>query len=338
MKKAVTIKTLAAELNLSTAAISMALNDKPGINPETKTLILKKAAERGYHPNIVARSLVKRSSNFVGVMIRDVSSIYGELYKSLNTVAREYGLNLLLYDTNNDAEIEKSCIRNLIETMAMGVIIAPVTGDAGVISRMTKGKMPVVFIGGRVKDASCNYVCTDSGAGARMAVQYLQSLGHKHIALITDHKQSESRSSRVEAYCQKMLEIGEPSIICYGEDEGDGIIASGYQAGQRLLTEHPEVTGIFVAKDIMAIGVMKAIGDAGLKMPEDISVVGYDGIDAAALPMIELTSVTQPRMEMAERIIDILRHHASDPSSPPEHYLARPELVVRKSSGAYVSN
>ena len=126
MRKPVTMRTLANELGLSLSAVSKALNDYPDIGPETKALVLRKAAELGYTPNILARSLARKTSDFVGVVIRDVSSIYGEMFKSMSAAARRSGLHLILYDTNNDPEIEGQCIRNLVDSMAMGIVVMPV--------------------------------------------------------------------------------------------------------------------------------------------------------------------------------------------------------------------
>ena len=128
-RQPVTMRTLAKELGLSLSAVSKALNDYPDIGTETKKLVLGKAAELGYTPNILARSLARKSSSSVGVVLRDVSSVYGEMYKSLNEVARRHALHLILYDTNNDRAVEKWCVQNLIDSMAMGIVISPVSEE-----------------------------------------------------------------------------------------------------------------------------------------------------------------------------------------------------------------
>ncbi len=332
MQKAVTMRMLAKELGLSLSAVSKALNDYPDIGTETKTLVLRKAAELGYSPNILARNLAKKTSNFVGVVIRDVSSIYGEMFKSLNEVARRCDLHLILYDTNNDPVVEKWCVQNLIDSMAMGIVITPVSEDVSEITEMTRGRVPVVFLGGKVTDNSVNYVCSDSTAGTEMALRHLIGEGHRRIAMVCDHKKSSSRSSKLSVYRRLMGEIGQPERIFTSADSDTDIMFAGYRQGCRLLASGEDVTAVFVVKDVMALGVIQALTEAGVRVPEEISVIGYDGIDAAALPMVELTTVAQPRMEMAEKIIDILRRHAEDADAAPEHWQAMPELVIRKSS------
>ena len=336
MRKPVTIRTLASELGLSVSAVSKALNDYPDIGTETKALVQRKAEELGYTPNLLARNLAKKTSPFVGVVIRDVSSVYGEMFKSLSEVARRYGLHLILYDTNNDAAVEKWCVQNLIDSVAMGIVIVPVSEDVDEICTMAKGRVPVVFLGGKVRDNAFNYVSADSRVGTEMALRHLIGLGHERIAMVFDYKSSNSRSTKLEVYRQVMRELGQEERVFYGSGEDTDIMESGYVQGRRILTSGANITAVFAVKDMMAIGVVRAFQEAGKRVPEDVSVVGYDGIDAAALPMIGLTTVAQPRMEMAERIIDILNRHASDPSTPPEHYLAKPELIERKSSASPV--
>ena len=161
MKRTVTMAMLAKELGLSESAVSKALNDYPDIGSETKKLVREKAEEIGYTPNILARNLAKKTSNFVGVVIRDLASIYGEMFKSLSAAAAQYGLNLILYDTGNDRTTERECIRNLINTMAMGIVVVPVSEDIERIRRMTRGRVPVVYLGSKVRDDSVNYVSAD---------------------------------------------------------------------------------------------------------------------------------------------------------------------------------
>ena len=208
MKRSVTMAMLAKELGLSESAVSKALNDYPDIGSETKKLVREKAEEIGYTPNILARNLAKKTSNFVGVVIRDLASIYGEMFKSLSAAAAQYGLNLILYDTGNDRTTERECIRNLINTMAMGIVVVPVSEDIERIRRMTRGRVPVVYLGSKVRDDSVNYVSADGAAGTELAMQHLISQGHRKIVMLCDHKFSSSRSHKMAAYRAAMQAIG----------------------------------------------------------------------------------------------------------------------------------
>lgn len=335
MPRPVTIKTIARELGLSVSTVSKTLNNYDDINPQTKARVMEKVAELGYSPNMMARSLVTRTSSFVGVVLRDISTVYGEMFKALNAVARRHNLNLILYDTNRDPELEKACVQNLIDSMAMGIIVAPTSEDVSTICNMCECRMPVVFLGGRVADKQRNFVAADSLLGAETALDYLISLGHRNIALLCDSIDSASRNSKVRIYREKIHALGTQEHIFYEAEHTGDIIGAGYRLTKQLLSSGIDVSAVFVVKDIMAIGAIRAITEAGLRVPEDISVIGYDGIDSAALPMIELTTIAQPREEMAEQVIDILLRHVEEPSLPPEHAYIRPILIERKSCGRY---
>jgi len=332
MSKKVTMATLAKELGLSESAVSKALNGYSDISPETKRIVRSKADELGYSPNILARNLAKKTSNFVGVVIRDMSSIYGEMFKSLNTVARRHGLNLILYDTNNDPSIEAACIQNLIDTMAMGIVIVPVSENIDQIQRMTRNRVPVVYLGEKVRDNAANYVCSDDVVGTELALRHLIERGHRRIAMLCDHRTSEAQGRKIQVYQEMMRSIWQKEQIFYSDASDCDLAEAGYRLGKRLLASGAEFTGLIAVKDLLAIGVLGALKEARIKVPEQVSIVGYDGIDACALPLIGLTTMSQPRMKMAEKIIDILRRQAIQPTSSPEWYLAKPELIIRNST------
>lgn len=332
MHKKVTIATLAKELGLSESAVSKALNDYPDIGPETKKLVRSKADELGYSPNMMARNLAKRTSNFVGVVISDMSSVYGEMFKSLNLVARQHGLNLILYDTNNDPAIEKACVQNLIDTMAMGIVIVPVSENIDQIQKMTRNRVPVVYLGGKVRDDSVNYVCPDDEKGTELAMRYLIGLGHRRIAMLCNHEPSVSQEKKIEVYRELMRSIWQKEQVFYSDAIENGLSEAGYRLGKRILASGVEFTALIATEDLLAIGALGALKEARIRVPEQVAVVGYDGIDASALPPIGLTTVAQPRMRMAEMVLDILRRHAAAPASAPEHYQIKPELIARGST------
>ena len=332
MGKKVTLSMLARELGLSESAVSKALNDYPDIGPETKKLVRSKAEELGYSPNMMARNLAKKTSNFVGVVLRDVNSIYGEMFKALNTVARRHGLNLILYDTNNDSAIETACVQNLMDSMAMGIVIVPVSEDVDHIRKMTGNRVPVVYLGGKVRDDAVNYVCSDSAAGTEAALRHLVERGHRKIVMLCDQKTSGTKSRKVQKYRELMRSFWQEERIQYCDAAECGMAEAGYRLGKQLLKSGMDFTALYAENDLLAIGAAGALKEAGIKVPERVAVVGYDGMDAAAFQLVGLTTVEQPRMEMAEKTIGILLRHAEDPDAAPEHYVAKPKLIIRSST------
>ena len=328
-----TLAALARELGLSESAVSKAMNDYPDISPATKKLVREKADELGYSPNLLARNLARKTTNFVGIVIRDVSSIYGEMYKSLALAARRRGLHLILYDTGNSLSLEQESIENLIHTRAMGIVIVPVSEDAAPIRRQTRSKVPVVFLGGKVRSDEVNYVCSDTSAGTAIALRHLIDLGHRKIVMLCDHKASSSRSRRIAMYQAMMSELeSEGQIFTIDPAETD-LAQAGYTLTRQLLSSGTRFTALYACKDMLAIGAMGALAEAGIRIPGQVSVVGYDGTDAAALPMIRLTTIAQPRLEMAEHVMDILCRHAENLTAAPEHCLVLPELISRNTTG-----
>ena len=332
MQKNVTIASLAKELGLSQSAVSKALNDYPDISPETKQLVRSKADELGYSPNMIARNLAKRTSNFVGFVIDDMASIYGEMFKSLNTVARRHGLNLILYETNRDPSIETACIQSLIDIMAMGIVVAPVSENIDQIEKITRNRVPVVYLGEKVFKDTVNYVCSYSAVGTELAMRHLISKGHRRIAMLCDQKSSVSQSRKIQTYQDFMRSIWQQEQVFYADAQNCHMTDAGYQLGKKLLASRAGYTALLAANDQLAIGVMGALKEAGIRIPEQIAVTGCDGIDVSALPLIGLTTVAQPRMKTAEIIIDILRRHAANPDTAAEHHLIKPELIIRNST------
>lgn len=332
MRNKVTIAALAKELGLSQSAVSKALNDYPDISPETKRLVRSKAAELGYSPNAFARNLAKKTSNFVGVVINDMSCVYGEMFKALNMEARRHGLNLILYDTNNDPDTEAECMRSLLDMMPLGIVVAPVDEHIEQIRKMTENRVPVVYLGENIRDDSVNHVRVDGKAGMERALRHLIDKGHRKIVMLCDHEPFVSQNEKVKVYQEWMRRLWQQEQILYSDAQDRNPAEAGYRLGKRLLTSRMEYTAVIAVSDLLAIGAIGALREAGVKVPQQVAVVGHDGINASALPSVGLTTVAQPREKMAETIIDILRRHAQDPASAPEHIVVKPELIIRNST------
>lgn len=330
--KHVTIKTIANEMGLSISAVSKALNNYPDINESTKEAVVAKALELGYSPNMIARNLVKSTSNSIGIVVRDTSTIYGELLKPLSEAALKRNLTIVMGDSNRSREREMSHVRAMIESRVMGLIVAPVDTDAEEIEAAVSGRFPIVYLGGHITDASKNFVAVDSDYGTSLAIEYLYSLGHRNIALFTDAKRTTSTKVKIFAYNREMKRRGlEPAIFNDTLDDGN-LAAAGRRQVERMLSTDRNFTAVFAVKDMLACGVIQALNDRNLSVPGDISVLGYDGSDISAYPMINLTTISQPKKQIAELLIDIVLSHQDDEvGRAPQHYFVKPELIERKS-------
>ncbi|MCR5732656.1 MAG: LacI family transcriptional regulator [Sphaerochaetaceae bacterium] len=330
--KHVTIKTIAKEMNLSVSAISKSLNNYSDINESTKEAVVAKALELGYSPNMIARNLVKSASNSIGVVVRDSSTIYGEILKPLSQAALNRNLTIVMGDSNRSKERQLSHIKAMIESRVMGLVIAPVDTDIEDIEKAVANRFPIVYLGGHVTDPKKNYVAVDCDNGVIQAVNYLYSLGHRNIALVADAKATASTRTKLLAFKREMKIRGlEPDTFIDRIDDGD-LIRAGKDQVERILSSSKQFTAIFAVKDMLAAGIMQALKDRNLSVPEDISVLGYDGAEVSSFPMINLTTIAQPKAEIAKHILDIiLSHQDSNRSQEPKHYLVSPKLIERSS-------
>lgn len=330
--KHVTIKTIAKEMNLSISAVSKALNNYPDINDETKDAVVSKAIELGYSPNMIARNLVKNSSNSIGVVVRDSATIYGEILKPLSEAALNNNYTIVMGDSNRSREREMSHVRAMVESRVTGLVVAPVDPDVEEIERAVSGRFPIVYLGGHVSDPKKNYVAVDCDNGVVQAVDYLYSLGHRSIALVADAKTTASTKTKLFAFKREMLKRSlEPNIFIDRIDDGN-LVRAGKDLFDQIKASEKKFTAIFAVKDMLAAGVMQALKDNNISCPEDISVLGYDGAEVSSFPLINLTTIAQPKVEMARHILDIILSH-QDPNRPQgaKHYFLTPKLIERNS-------
>ena len=335
----VTIKTIAKLAGVSPAAVSKALNGRTDIGEETRARIMEICGEVGYTPNQAARSLVKKASSMLGLLIPDISTpIYPEIFKGLDAEAKRRGFNLFLCDTNRKADFEKDYVRILMEHRACGIIVAPVGNDVGHILDQVRGSIPIIFIGGKVNDEMDNYVATDNRLGSQLAIEHLASLGHVDIAMICDNYGTKTKQDRLAGYEAAMSSRGlEPRIIAAGSGHPEGM-GYGYLSMLALADEKRLPSAIYTSSDMVALGVMKAAAERGIKIPADLSLVGYDDIMFASLPSIMLTTIAQPRYEIGVQAVELLCRAMKEGESGREKHRATvlPHLVVRSTTARYV--
>ncbi len=330
MQKTVTIKTLADALGMSMSGVSKALNDYPDINEETKRTVIEKAIELGYTPNLNARNLAKNTSNSIGLIVKDTETAYGELIKDLSREAEAKGLNLMVADSDRNREIERMHVISMLESRVRGIVIVPVSADISGIKRIVKFRIPIVFLGGWVTSANENVVAQDNVYGTNIAMDYLFSLGHRDIAYISDKVRSNTNQTKIDTYTKRMEESGlEPVVFI---DDRTELVESGKRQVSRMLESGRRITAVLASKDLVAIGAMEELRSRGLRIPEDISVMGFGGSEVSSIPMIDLTTIAQPKKELAESVVRVLLTQSEAAhEARPIHYFAKPTLVIRKS-------
>ncbi|HCM27032.1 MAG TPA: LacI family transcriptional regulator [Treponema sp.] len=327
----ITIKTIAQRAGVSTASVSKALNGYPDIGKGTRERILKISDQLGYTPNALARYLARQKGHAIGLLIPDISTpIYPEIFKGIDSEARRLGFSLLLCDTNGKKDFERSYVRTLMENRARGIIIAPVDNEIDHILNVTRGRIPLIFIGGKVNDSMDNYVSNDNVMGSRLAVEHLVSLGHRHIRMICDNYRTKTKRDRVAGFKAAMESNGLEADASISDGLHPEGMEYGFHETLRLIDTDSMPTAICASSDMVALGVMKAAALRGLRIPEDFSLIGYDDIQFASLPTVNLTTVAQPKFEIGILAVRLLIRAIEEGNSATRHRkIIEPTLVIR---------
>ena len=328
-----TIKDVAALAGVSKSLVSLAMRDSGRVSPESLTAIRAAADELGYRPNAAARSLADRRSNTIGVLVQDLHNpISAEIIDGVQRQVRASGYHTMLVTGSEDAALEQSEIEKLLEFQVEGLVIIGHRMPAGARAAI-KGYCPTVIISRAESDiAGLDSISNDDNAGGRMAVDHLYSLGHRAIAHITGGD-NEVALMRKSGYEFAMTGYGLAAQLASYEgaftDEG------GYRGTCAALDSKMGHSAIFVANDLAAVGALAAAADRGLKVPDELSIIGYDGMALGGLRSIGLTTIAQPLATMGLDAAALLFLRIKDPTRPPVHIGLEPRLVIRNSTGVY---
>ncbi len=325
----VTIKDIALRANVSPSTVSRALRDHPHISAETKEQIKKLAHEMGYVPSEVARSLVGQRSATIGVAIADFQDpFYSSLLSGIEDVAVENHTDLFVGSFYRDLQRERKLFDAFDEKRLAGIIVAGSLVDEAYLARSRKS-IPAVLINCPVYPFS---VSVDQAAGSRQAMEHLLSLGHQRVAYVSLGAESNSNSQRLEGYRRVLEEhhvpVDETLIV-----DGDGTAAGGIRAAQQLLALSPLPTAIFCYNDMTAIGVMKTLHHKGLRIPDDVSIIGFDGLEIGSYSRPPLTTIKQPIYKLGHRAATMLFRLIEEGEDKVTAETLEPVLIARGSTG-----
>ncbi|HVP79067.1 MAG TPA: LacI family DNA-binding transcriptional regulator [Thermodesulfobacteriota bacterium] len=338
MDKKVTIKDIARKANVSHTTVSRALNNKSRIKSDTKEKILSIAKQLNYRPDFIARSLVMRRTKTLGLVITTIANpFYTELSQGIETTAIGLGYNIILCSTNYDLSAEKKYIDMLESKGVDGIIFTSAhMGDPNIIG-LAEEEFPIILVNRRtyhpiVRD-KVDYVGVDNLRGGFLAVEHLIKLGHERIGVIGGSSESSVGFERLEG--------GKKALAAYSLEgagdyflEGDFLRGSGYQGGRRFLEMERRPTAIFATNDYMALGAYQAIMEGGIKVPEEIALIGFNDIEFTSMKGIELTTIGQKKYEMGALAVKTLVDRIEGrKSGPPEEIILEPELIIRKTCG-----
>ncbi|MGA7437682.1 MAG: LacI family DNA-binding transcriptional regulator [Luteibacter sp.] len=324
-----TVKEIAAIANVSVATVSRALQRPEIVSEETRLRIHEVVKRLGYTPNALARNLRTARTRLIVALVPDISNpFFSEVIRGIEQVAYETGYSVLLGETQS----------NLVREQAYADMVAARQAD-GIVTMFHRipnipfeGRLPVVNACEYVKDSAISSVYIDNVAAATNAVNYLVTLGHREIAFIAGPASSPICVDREQGYHLALERAGltfNPALTAVG----DFSIEAGERAIELFLSQGHPFSAVFCSNDEMAIGAMRALISRGLRVPEDVSVVGFDDIRFSRYTSPSLTTVAQPKNALGREAMTMLIELLNDPEVPPRKRVLSAELVVRGSTG-----
>lgn len=306
----VTIKDIAKELGLSAAAVSKALNDKEDISQEIKAKVKEKAKEMNYQKNETAARLVSKKSNTIGVFVfardkikMEESSAFKYIEVYLNRV-KNLGYDVLLFSIDDDDNINNSVLKLCLERNVEGVIIIGANKNQKCIQDVIDYSIPTVFVEANITGNLTTNISFNDVSGIEKSIAYLENKGHKRIAFIRGDLRTDLSRTRFLTYVNLISQFSE-----YNDNfvfQGDFSLESGYEVAQKVIELKEKPTAIVSSGDLMAIGLMRGLKEKGIKIPEDISIIGYDGFEIGRYIGVPLTTIKQDFLKMANETVDML--------------------------------
>ncbi len=327
-----TITDIAKAAGVAPSTVSRALQDHPRISPERRDAIKALAAQLGYRPSEVARSLVMGRTHTLGVVVTDVTDPFvAEVMRGAEAASRNAGYTLLFAMSNRDPAQEMDAIRALLRRGVDGLIV--VSGRAGTQYAQLRddegSDWPLILVNHEQQGPGIRSVRMDNRHGIGLAVAYLESLGHHSIAFVAGPARGRSSSERLAAFRDA---IGGSTAKSAAIIEGDGWLEDGTKAFELLSRLVPRPTAVVCYNDLAALGLLGAAGRAGVRVPDELSVIGFDDISLSAHSVPPLTTVRQPKMEMGCAAVKLCLASLQGDESQDQVY--RGELIIRQSAAA----
>lgn len=333
--KSSTLKDIAKKLNLSVATVSRAVNNKEYVKEETRKRVLEALEEYNYVPNEVARSLKLQSTKTIAVILPDIcEAFFGEIIKGIDQIVSPKGYTIIVADTNEKKENEEKYLA-LLQQKRIDALVFATVDLSGCNVKKYLPSLPVIFIDNIPELEGIDSVTIDNVQASSMAIDYLLEQGHRRIATIIGSVKETTGFARREGYLKALEKQGIPVdeyLIQYGNyKENDG-----FRCMEKLIQnieEHP-FTSVYVTSEKMTFGAIKAIREYGLRVPDDISLVGFDVQDKAQLISPSITTVRQPENLIGSRVGELLLRRLEEKDEEqriPQQILLRPSIVVGQS-------
>ena len=327
------IREIARRAKVSTATVSRAINRVPSVDPQLSKRVWKIVEELGYFPNTQARALVSGRSRIFGLIVSEITNpFFPEIVQTFENLAVENNYEILLTSTVHDPKRMELSVRRMIERRVDGVAILTFGMEESLLEHLRFRKVPLVFVDVGPDAPHIANIRIDYQNGIRQAVQHLAALRHTRIAFIAGPRQLKSAMARREAFIQSMSEIGLSSDLIV---EGTHTLEGGMRALNELIAVRPRPTAILCSNDMTAIGVMRETYDLDIRIPADLSLIGFDDIRLAQFMTPPLTTVQMSQTELAKLAFQALLREMEEPSETQraKEYKLNTSLILRRSTG-----
>jgi len=331
MKARATIRDVARKSNVSLMTVSRVVNKKGNVSKSTAAKVLKAIRELNYRPNITARSLAAKKSDFITIIVPDISNpFFSEMVKGAEDFARENGYNIFLGDTEGKVELEKEYIDAAANRMADGIILVAPRSEDNFICKINDN-IPLVIVDRFINKNGILQVYIDNLKGAMSAVEHLINLNHKYIAFLSGPRDVQDSLQREKGYIMALKKHNipvDPKLILTGDFSFEG----GRDAFEKFFSNYPKPTAIFVSNDIMAFGLIQRAHEMNVKVPKDVSVVGFDDISLSSLINPPLTTVRHSMLKMGSKAVELLVNKLNNKVDTKIGFNLENTLIVRKST------
>lgn len=327
------IKDVARLVGYSTSTVSRVINHDKAVNPVTRRKVLSAISELGYKPNLIAQGLRVRKGRLIGLAVPEGPiHAFSLISQYALEAARELGFNIIIVNTHEDSDLEQSVIEDLLRRNINGIILSRVSDESKIVRDIARQEIPIVVIDRAFEDERVSNVVLDNSQAGGLAGEHLLELGHRKLACITGPMKIALCRERLKGFKGALRQRGvELPLDCIYE--GDFGYESGIE-GTRVL-RGSNCTAVWAMNDVMAFGVLKELHRQGIRVPDDISVMGMDDSEFAEMITPSLTTVHYPFKELAEKAVAIVINQVERGSvlTQPQTVVIRPGLTVRQSTG-----
>jgi LacI family transcriptional regulator len=329
-----TIRDVAKRAGVAPITVSRVINNSGYVNEKTRARVEAAIADLGYVPNVLARSLRSRRTDTLGLILTDISNpFWTTVARGVEDAASDAGFNVILCNTDESETEEDKYLHVLVQKQVDGVLLVPARSVVEPIKFVQSQNTSVVVLDRRIPNSQTDVVRCDSEDGAYQLTCLLLSLGHRRIAMLSGPRGVSTAEDRVAGYGRALAEAGvgfDAAPVCYGKFS----LESGYDMTLQVLARTPRPSALFAGNNFIAIGALRALRDAGLRVPEDLALVGFDDLPEDLVVDPFLTVAAQPAYEMGRQATELLLARLSEETPAAYQEIVLPTvIVVRESSG-----